>query len=109
MSAVPTVLAVAESSGIPALWLAIGFGGQAIFFSRFAVQWVASERQKKSVIPNAFWWLSIAGAAITLAYWILRRDPVGIVGQLGGFFIYTRNLMLIRRARPPVAQPPVAL
>ncbi|MDD5218032.1 MAG: lipid-A-disaccharide synthase N-terminal domain-containing protein [Candidatus Omnitrophica bacterium] len=76
-------------------WLIIGFGGQGLFFARFLVQWVVSERQKRSVVPTAFWYLSIVGGAITLTYAIHRRDPVFIAGQSIGLFVYARNLWLI--------------
>ncbi|VAV83255.1 Lipid-A-disaccharide synthase [hydrothermal vent metagenome] len=79
------------------MWLAIGFAGQLLFASRFIVQWLASEKAKKSVIPLAFWFLSIGGGLTLLAYAIWRRDPVFIMGQSLGVFIYTRNLMLIRK------------
>lgn len=82
-----------------AIWLAIGFLGQAVFASRFLVQWITSERQKRSVIPHAFWYLSILGGATLLVYAIYRGDPVFIVGQAGGLFIYSRNLRLIARER----------
>jgi len=81
------------------IWLGVGLLGQALFFMRFLVQWLASERQGRSVIPLAFWYFSIGGAAILLVYSIYRLDPVFIVGQAGGFFIYARNLYLIRRER----------
>ncbi|MFD1881939.1 lipid-A-disaccharide synthase N-terminal domain-containing protein [Paracoccus pacificus] len=77
------------------IWLAIGFSGQLLFTSRFLVQWIASERARRSVVPVAFWWFSLAGGATLLAYAIWRRDPVFAVGQASGLFIYTRNLMLI--------------
>ena len=76
-------------------WLIIGFTGQACFFMRFFVQWISSEREKRSVIPVAFWYFSLGGAAILLTYAIHRRDPVFIVGQSTGFFIYLRNLHLL--------------
>ncbi len=82
-----------------AVWLAIGFLGQAVFASRFLVQWITSERQKRSVIPHAFWYLSLLGGATLLIYAIYRGDPVFIVGQVGGLFIYSRNLRLIARER----------
>ena len=85
---------------IDAIWLVIGFGGQAIFGARFLVQWLVSEKEKRSVIPVAFWYLSIGGGAILLLYAIHKRDPVFIAGQLMGVFIYSRNLVLLRRARP---------
>src|SRR5918997_1915133 len=81
------------------LWMAIGFLGQAVFTARFLVQWIASERKRDSIVPVAFWWLSLAGGIILLSYAIHRRDPVIIVGQGMGLFIYTRNLMLIAKGR----------
>ncbi len=79
------------------LWIGIGFLGQAMFSGRFLVQWLASERAKRSVVPLAFWFFSLAGGVTLLAYAIYRKDPVFIAGQGAGLFIYTRNLMLIRR------------
>jgi lipid-A-disaccharide synthase-like uncharacterized protein len=80
-------------------WTALGFVGQALFFSRFAVQWIASERRQQSHVPVAFWWLSLAGSLITLAYAIHRRDPVFVLGQAFGWLVYSRNLRLIYRER----------
>src|SRR6188508_1916826 len=80
-------------------WLVIGFLGQAVFTARFLVQWIASERKRDSVVPVAFWWLSLAGGMILLTYAIHRRDPVIIVGQAMGLFIYTRNLRLIAKGK----------
>jgi lipid-A-disaccharide synthase-like uncharacterized protein len=79
------------------LWLGIGFLGQAMFFSRFLVQWLASERAKRSVFPMAFWYLSLAGGVLLLAYALWRRDPVFILGQTTGAFIYLRNIWFRRR------------
>lgn len=79
------------------LWLAIGFLGQALFSARFMVQWIASERARRSIVPKAFWFFSLGGGATLLAYALYRQDPVFIVGQGAGLFIYVRNLMLIRR------------
>ncbi|MEE9165355.1 MAG: lipid-A-disaccharide synthase N-terminal domain-containing protein [Nitrospinota bacterium] len=76
-------------------WLALGFFAQCLFSMRFLVQWIASERQKKSVVPIYFWYLSIGGSALLLIYAIHRKDPVFILGQSMGLFIYFRNLMLI--------------
>ena len=81
------------------IWLAVGFLGQALFSARFLVQWLSSERQKRSVVPLAFWYFSVAGGATLLAYAIHRQDPVFIVGQGAGLFIYLRNLQLIYRQR----------
>ncbi|MBY6209739.1 MULTISPECIES: lipid-A-disaccharide synthase N-terminal domain-containing protein [Halomonas] len=80
------------------LWLLIGFLGQALFSARFIVQWIASEKARRSVMPVAFWFLSLGGGATLLAYAIHRRDPVFIMGQGAGLFIYLRNLMLMRNA-----------
>ena len=77
------------------IWLAIGFIGQGLFSARFIVQWLKSEREKKSVFPVAFWYFSIAGGIVLLAYAIHRKDPVFIVGQLTGLFIYFRNLYFV--------------
>lgn len=77
------------------IWLAIGFIGQGLFSARFIVQWLKSEREKKSVFPIAFWYFSIAGGATLLAYAIHKEDPVFIVGQLTGLFIYLRNLYFV--------------
>lgn len=79
------------------IWLIIGFIGQTIFASRFLIQWVVSERASKSIIPNIFWWISLAGSMVLLSYAIHKEDPVFIVGQGAGLFIYSRNLYLIRK------------
>jgi lipid-A-disaccharide synthase-like uncharacterized protein len=77
------------------IWLVIGFIGQGLFSMRFIVQWLKSEKEKKSVFPIAFWYFSIAGGITLSAYAIYRKDPVFIVGQLTGLFIYFRNLYFI--------------
>lgn len=79
------------------IWLMVGLLGQGIFSMRFIVQWIVSEREKRSVIPVVFWYLSLFGGLTLLLYAIHRRDPVFILGQLPGTFIYGRNLILIRR------------
>ena len=81
------------------VWLAIGFLGQGLFASRFWVQWIASERQKRSIIPTAFWYFSLMGGVTLFAYAIYREDPVFIVGQATGLLIYSRNLYFIFRER----------
>lgn len=78
-------------------WLVIGFFAQAMFSARFLIQWIASERAGRSVVPVAFWFFSIAGGALLFAYALYRQDPVFIVGQGAGLFIYARNLWLIFR------------
>lgn len=81
------------------IWLVIGFTGQALFSMRFLIQWIKSEREKRSTIPLAFWYFSLAGGLSLLIYAIHRKDPVFILGQGTGIFIYTRNLYLIFRER----------
>ncbi len=81
------------------VWLIIGFSGQGFFTLRFLVQWWQSEQQQRSVIPIEFWYFSIAGATMLLVYAIHRTDPVFIVGQTTGLFIYLRNLHLIKIAQ----------
>ncbi|MBA2651313.1 MAG: lipid-A-disaccharide synthase N-terminal domain-containing protein [Tatlockia sp.] len=81
------------------LWLAIGLVGQGIFSARFIIQWLVSEREKRSIIPVAFWYLSLLGGITLLFYSIYKRDPVFILGQSTGVFIYSRNLFLIHRER----------
>lgn len=81
------------------LWLGIGLCGQSLFSARFIVQWLVSERRKKSVTPLAFWYFSLAGGVVLLSYAIHRRDTVFIVGQGVGLIVYIRNLMLILRPR----------
>jgi len=78
-------------------WVTIGFAGQVVFMSRMIVQWIAAERQRDAVIPLAFWWLSLAGGLISLAYAIHKLDPVFMVAQGLGTLVYLRNLMLIHR------------
>ena len=80
-------------------WLAIGFMGQALFSMRFIIQWISSEKQKKSVIPIAFWYFSLGGGVTLLSYAIFRQDPVFILGQAGGLLVYSRNLYFVLRAR----------
>ena len=79
------------------IWLVVGFIGQTVFASRFLIQWVVSERASKSIIPNIFWWISLAGSMILLSYAIHKVDPVFIVGQSCGFLIYSRNIYLIKK------------
>ena len=81
------------------IWIGIGLVGQLLFSCRFVLQWIASEKMKKSVIPLAFWYFSIAGSLTLLAYSIYRTDPVFILGQSMGLFIYVRNLILIYREK----------
>ena len=86
-------------------FVALGFVAQALFSMRFIVQWVASERAGRSVIPTAFWLFSIGGGVLLFAYALYRRDPVFIAGQGGGLFIYLRNLYFVLRERNQAAAP----
>lgn len=80
-------------------WVALGLIGQLIFASRFVIQWIASERKGRSVIPTPFWYLSLGGSAILLVYSIHIADPVFILANLFNSFIYIRNLMLIGKEK----------
>ncbi len=90
------------------LWKLIGFGGQAFFSGRFLIQWIVSERAKKSIVPTAFWLFSLGGGATLLAYAIHIEDPVFIAGQGTGLLIYFRNLHFIIKGRQAAkqAEPP---
>ena len=88
------------------VWLGIGFLGQALFSARFLIQWIASERLRKSVVPRPFWYFSIGGGMTLLAYAIYRLDPVFILGQAAGLVVYTRNLYFI--LRPPEPRVPIS-
>lgn len=77
--------------------LILGLAGQGVFASRFLVQWIVSERRKESVIPVAFWYLSLVGSVLLFTYAWMRRDPVFMLGQATGSVVYIRNLILIRR------------
>lgn len=81
------------------VWLVVGFTAQAIFTARFLTQWIASERKKDSVVPQAFWWLSLVGGMMLFAYASHNRDPVIMFGQGLGVFIYVRNLMLVAKGK----------
>ncbi len=81
------------------VWLIVGFAAQALFAARFIVQWIASERRKESHIPLAFWYFSLIGGALLLAYAVHKRDPVFITGQATGLVVYLRNLHLILRKK----------
>ncbi len=88
------------------IWLGIGFFGQGMFFMRWLVQWLASERHNESRMPIAFWYMSLGGGMITLAYAIYRKDPVFIAGQSVGAFVYLRNLILVHRSARAQQSPP---
>ncbi len=84
-------------------WVVLGFAAQAMFFMRFAVQWIASERAGRSVVPTTFWIFSVVGGLLLLIYALQRKDPVFIAGQGLGLLIYLRNLQFIMRGRKSAA------
>ncbi len=87
-------------TGMPStdlMWIGVGLLGQCLFMARFIVQWIHSEKHGKSLIPISFWYLSLLGGLVVLAYGLHKLDPVIIIGQLPGTIVYTRNLMLIKR------------
>lgn len=79
------------------LWVGLGLLGQALFTGRMLVQWIVSERRRRSVVPIAFWWLSLIGASMLLVYFVWRKDIVGVLGQAVGWIVYVRNLRLLYR------------
>jgi lipid-A-disaccharide synthase-like uncharacterized protein len=95
------LLNISSPAGVA--WVVLGFLGQALFTGRMLVQWLTSERHHRSVVPAAFWWLSLVGATMLLVYFVWRRDIVGVVGQAFGWAIYLRNLWLIHRPGPLAA------
>lgn len=81
------------------LWVGLGLAGQLLFTGRMLIQWIVSEKEQRSTIPIAFWWMSLIGATMLLVYFIWRRDIVGVLGQSLGWMVYLRNLALIYRSR----------
>jgi lipid-A-disaccharide synthase-like uncharacterized protein len=81
------------------MWVGIGVVGQAFFGMRVLLQWIATERQQRSVVPLSFWLFSVAGAITLLSYAIYRLDPVFIIAEVMGLLIYARNLCFVRRSR----------
>ncbi len=86
------------------IWIIIGFVGQSLFFMRFFVQWLASEKAGASIIPDSFWYFSVGGGLTLFIYALYRQDPVFILGQSTGLLIYMRNLYFIRRKNAPSPQ-----
>jgi lipid-A-disaccharide synthase-like uncharacterized protein len=84
-------------------WIFLGFVAQGLFTMRFVVQWIASERAGRSIIPIGFWYFSIAGGVLLLIYALYRRDAVFIAGQAFGVFVYLRNLYFVLRERKTAA------
>jgi lipid-A-disaccharide synthase-like uncharacterized protein len=86
-------------------WVLLGFAAQGLFTLRFLVQWIASERAGRSVIPMAFWLFSIGGGLLLLVYALYRKDPVFIAGQAFGVFVYSRNLYFVLHEGKATASP----
>src|SRR3990167_9889550 len=86
----------ATTSATEITWLAVGFIAQLMFSMRFIVQWIASERARRSIVPETFWYFSLFGGALLLAYAVYRLDPVFMLGQAMGLVIYARNIYFIR-------------
>ena len=95
------------TSSAELFWLGLGFAAQGMFMMRFVIQWLATERARRSVVPEAFWYWSFAGGLMLLIYAIYRMDPVFIFGQGTGLFIYARNITFIRRNRREAAAAPL--
>lgn len=97
------------SSVFGVAWVALGLLGQVLFTGRMLIQWVASEKAQRSVVPVSFWWMSLGGATMLILYFVWRKDIVGILGQSAGWMVYSRNLYLIYRKHEPslwVEKPP---
>ena len=88
------------------VWLIVGFVAQLMFSMRFIVQWLASERAQRSIVPEMFWYFSVAGGALLLAYAVYRLDPVFMLGQGMGLLIYARNIHLIWKQKALETEPP---
>lgn len=86
------------------LWVSVGFIGQFLFTGRMIIQWLVSEREKKSIVPPTFWWFSLIGGAMLLVYFIWRKDIVGVIGQSTGVVVYARNLRLIHKQQRKLAK-----
>jgi len=92
------------TTGFGVLWVAVGFLGQLLFTGRMLVQWLMSEKEKRSVVPPIFWHMSLAGATMLLVYFVWRKDIVGVLGQSTGWAIYARNVYLLRKHRVTAAR-----
>lgn len=88
------------------LWVTLGLLGQLLFTGRMIVQWLVSEKHKRSIVPPIFWWMSLCGSTMLLVYFIWRQDAVGVLGQGTGWVIYVRNLLLIYRPHPDTTPAP---
>jgi lipid-A-disaccharide synthase-like uncharacterized protein len=101
-----TLLNITSPIGIA--WVVVGLLGQVLFTGRMLVQWLVSEKQKRSVVPPVFWWMSLGGATMLVIYFVWRKDIVGVLGQCTGWFIYVRNLWMIYRPHQPTDPQPDA-
>ena len=97
------------TSWVGVAWVVLGFGAQIVFAARFLVQWIVSEKRQESVVPEAFWWISLAGGAMLYCYFVWRKDLPAVLGQSTGIVIYARNLRLIWKTRHRPPQPPAEL
>lgn len=93
------------TSPIGFAWVGLGLLGQVLFAGRMLIQWLASERSRRSVVPVAFWWMSLGGATLLIVYFVWRKDAVGVLGQATGWLIYLRNLRLIYRGSSAAEMP----
>ncbi|MGB0768625.1 MAG: lipid-A-disaccharide synthase N-terminal domain-containing protein [Phycisphaeraceae bacterium] len=89
------ILNITTTAGI--MWVFVGIFAQVLFMGRMIVQWIASERSKRSVVPPIFWWMSLGGSSMLIVYFLWRKDIVGVFGQATGWIVYVRNLVLIAR------------
>lgn len=85
-------------------WIAVGLLGQCAFFGRMMVQWVVSEKKRESVVPSAFWWMSLIGGVCLFSYFVWRVDFIGVLGQSTGVVIYARNIRLIHKQKRRLAR-----
>ncbi|MDA0812051.1 MAG: lipid-A-disaccharide synthase N-terminal domain-containing protein [Verrucomicrobia bacterium] len=88
-----STLNITSTAGI--FWVGVGLLGQVLFTGRMIVQWIASEKEKRSIVPTSFWWMSLGGATMLIVYFVWRVDIVGVIGQATGWFIYVRNLWFV--------------
>ena len=95
----------ATTTATEMIWLGVGFLAQLMFSMRFIVQWLASERARRSIVPETFWYFSVAGGVLLFAYAVYRLDPVFMLGQGSGLFIYARNIQMIWNDKAGAAAP----
>jgi lipid-A-disaccharide synthase-like uncharacterized protein len=100
--------ALTQPAPVGFLWVGLGLLGQVLFTGRMIVQWLISEKNRRSVVPPAFWWMSLIGATMLLVYFLWRKEPVGVLGQATGWFIYVRNLWMIYYPKELPAGTPAA-